>query len=246
MKYRLLQFMLILLPVAAPANPAEWNRLFEEARAAYDQGDFRLAVERYDALLAQGRQDPEVLFNLGNALYRQGQAGRAIARYREAQYQRPRDPDIQANLRVVQQQVGALAADPGMPDRVLGQLSRQEWRTLGLACYWIAGLGGAGFLLARRNAWLKRMALLALAGLGVAALGMWYWHQFGRQPEAVVTRPGVQALFAPMPGAMVHFALPEGSRLRVREQSERWLKIAVGRQEGWIPREACVPLSLPR
>ena len=245
MKRHVLQLMLVLLPLATLANPAEWTRLFEEARVAYDQGDFPLAVERYEVLLDQGRQDPEVLFNLGNALYRQGQAGQAIARYREAQYQRPRDPDIQANLRVVQQQVGARASEPGMHDRVLGQLSRQEWRTLGLACYWVAGLCGAGFLLARRHTWMKHLALLALAGLLLAALGTWYWHQYRRQPEAVVTRTGVQALFAPMPGAMVHFALPEGSRLRVHEQTERWMKIAVGRQEGWIPREACVPLSLP-
>lgn len=246
MMRRLLQFSLILLPLlTAQANPADWDRLYQEAQEAYDRGDFPQAAQRYRTLQEEGQDAPEVLFNHGNARYRMGEVGAAIALYRQAQYRSPRDPDIQANLRVAQQQVGALATDPTMQDIVLGHFSRREWRWIAGGCYWLAAALGAMYLLAFRLPWIKRCAILAAAGLAFAAAGGWYWHQYRHQPEVVVTRPGVQALFAPMKGALVHFALPEGSRARMREQSDRWIKIAVGRQEGWIPRDTCDPLSLP-
>ena len=227
------------------AGPDEWTSLFTQAQAAYDAGQFDTAITLYSQLEQQGHSEAAVLFNKGNALYRAGKVGPAVASYRRALYAQPRDPDGRANLSLVQQQVGALATEPGSRERLLGYLSQREWRVGALVCYWLAGGLGVLYLLVARARGIKRLAWGALAAALFSGWGWWHWEQQKAHPEAVVIRPGTQALFAPMTGAMVHFALPEGSLVQVREQAGAWCKVAVGRQEGWIPSETCEQLSLP-
>ncbi len=242
---RLIAFVLTACLGTAYAGPNEWTALFSQAQAAYDAGRYDEAVNLYTQLEEQGHPEASVLFNKGNALYRAGNVGQAVASYRRAQYAQPRDPDVRANLSLVQQQVGALASEPGSRDRMLGYLNQREWRLGALLCYWLAGGLGVLYLLVARTRWIKRLAWCALAAALFSGGGWWHWEQRRAHPEAVVIRPGTQALFAPMTGAMVHFALPEGSLVQVREKTGAWYKIAVGRQEGWVPAETCEQLSLP-
>jgi tetratricopeptide (TPR) repeat protein len=241
----LLAILLLLGSGVAQAGPDEWTSLFSQAQTAYDAGHFDAAVSLYAQLEQEGHREPEVLFNKGNALYRAGKAGHAIASYRRAQYERPRDPDIRANLSVVQQQVGAIAPEVGSRARLFGYFSQREWRNGALFFYWLAGGLGVVYLLARRALWIKRLAWIALALALFSGAGWWNWQQLRTHPEAVIIRAGTQALFAPMAGALVHFALPEGSLVQVREVSGAWRKVAVGRQEGWILSDSCEQLSLP-
>ncbi len=242
----ILLFWALRLAVAAqpdaPPGPAE---RYARAQQAYDASQFEEARIQYEQLLAQGYVAPEVRFNLGNTLYRQGALGPAVAQYRMASYARPRDPDIRANLAIAQQQVGSLVPATDGWDRIFRHFSRAEWTRLALAGYWWTALAGAAYFLRHRS---RRWRNGALAGLLAGLLGwagLMYWNALRRSPEAVVTRSGVQALFAPMPDAVVHFPLPEGSIVRVRDQSGSWLKIEVARQEGWIPDAACERLSHP-
>jgi tetratricopeptide (TPR) repeat protein len=247
MKSLILLLMIMALTTAGSRGEATaWTALFQEAQAAYDAGQFDRAANLYQQLEQQGQDNATVLFNKGNALYRLGRIGAAVAAYQRALYERPRDPDVQANIRLVQQQVGALAAEPDARARFFGHLSQREWRDLGTVAYWLAAGLGALYALARARPGLKRAAQVALTVALLSAGGWWHWQHFVRQPEAIVGQPNVKALFAPMPGALVHFALPEGSRVSVRETTGAWRKIAVGRQEGWVPATACDTLSLPR
>ena len=247
MKSAFLFLMIMAFTTAGSRGEASaWTTLFQEAQAAYDAGQFDRAVSLYEQLEQQGQDNATVLFNKGNALYRLGRIGAAVAAYQRARYERPRDPDVRANINLVQQQVGALASEPDARARFFGHLSQREWRHLGTAAYWLAAGLGVLCALARARPLLQRAALVALAVALLSTGGWWHWQQFARHPEAIVVQPNVQALFAPMPGALVHFALPEGSRVSVRETSGAWRKIAVGRQEGWIAATACDPLSLPR
>ena len=244
-RYGLIAFALMACLGTTHAGPDDWTSLFTQAQAAYDAGHYEKAIGLYTQLEEQGHPEASVLFNKGNALYRAGQTGPAVASYRRALYIQPRDPDIRANLSLVQQQVGALASEPGSRERLLGYLSQREWRVSALLFYWLAGGLGVLYLLLVRARWLKRLAWCALAAALFSGWGWWHWEQRRTQPEAVVIRAGTQALFAPMTGAMVHFALPAGSLVQVREMTGAWCKIAVGRQEGWVPSETCEQLSLP-
>jgi hypothetical protein len=84
----------------------------------------------------------------------------------------------------------------------------------------------------------RGMAASALAmTLGIAGAGQWYAiHQ---RPEVVVLATGQQALFAPMENSTPHFALPPGSVVRTIESSGPWVKVAYGKDAGWIKSTAC-------
>ena len=245
MSYRLLILTLLLALTGATgwASDSGPEALFQQGRASYESEDYGQAAALYDQLLAQGYGTPEVHFNLGNALFRLGQAGRAVGHYRRAQYLEPRDPDIRANLAIVQQQVGALPTETTPWEQLAGHLSRTEWRALMLAGYWLAAGLGILYLLAGRKAWLLRGVGLSLLLMVISSSGWWYWRELEARPEAVVIQGNAQALFAPLESAMPHFTLPEGSVVRVQEQSGRWLKIQAGRQEGWVATVTCERLS---
>lgn len=242
---RLASLFIVLATLVSRGNETGWTDHFQEAQAAYDAGQYEKAATLYQHLDEQGQGHAAVLFNQGNALYRLGRIGPAVAAYQRALYEQPRDPDIRANLKLVQQQVGALAAEPDARGRFLGHLSQREWRRLGTLAWWLAaGLGIAYWLTGRRTP-LKRLAYVAFLVALLSVAGWWHWHQFRAHPDAIILPANVQALFAPMPGALVHFALPEGSKVSVRETNGAWHKVAVGQQEGWIPTTSCVLLSLP-
>ena len=65
-------------------------------------------------------------------------------------------------------------------------------------------------------------------------------------PAAVVIVVDVEARFAPLDDATVHFTLGEGSRVRVREDRDRWWLVErADGQQGWIRTEHAARVGLP-
>jgi hypothetical protein len=93
-----------------------------------------------------------------------------------------------------------------------------------------------------RRPWILRSA----AGLGlfllVSLAGVLAWADLHRHPEIVVLEPKQEALFAPLEKSTAHFAVPEGSIVRALETSGDWIKVASGRQIGWVRQSACSPV----
>lgn len=224
---------------ATEVPEARLQHIFVDAARAYDEGRLDASVSAYEQLLKDGYVSTELLYNLGNAYFRQGSIGRAVLNYRRAWYNAPRDPDIQANMNFAMRSTGALPAVSGPLTRPLLKLSMAEWAGLVTAAYWI-GAAVVCLLVFLRSARpiLARAGVVLAAGLAVGLAGLGAWYGLCRTPEAVALTSG-QALFAPLEGSTVHFAIPEGSIVRVQEESGDWLKIASGRQSGWVPRSTC-------
>lgn len=216
------------------------QQLFVDAGRAYDQGNEDEAISLYRKILDEGYVSAELLFNLGNAYFKRGDAGMAVLSYRRAWHLAPRDPDILANLRFALQSTGATGPFVNAAGRFFLELGRAEWIALAVAFFWLGSAGLALVILfpGRRAVTARLTGALAVL-LVVSLSGAASWHLLDRYPEAVVLRPGQQALFAPLEGSTAHFALPQGSIVRVLETSGEWTKVASGKQTGWIPSSAC-------
>ncbi len=94
---RILLLALILFGVA-PVAANGLDHYFEQGNRAYSDGNYKQAIENYNAILAAGRESAAVYYNLGNACFRDGQLGLAIANYIRARKLDPRDDDIRTNL----------------------------------------------------------------------------------------------------------------------------------------------------
>ncbi len=235
-----LLILLMLASVFTTARAGEPTKAFSDAAAAYDAGNFAEAERHYLDVLKAGLAAPELFFNMGNTSFKQGKLGVAVLNYRRAWTLSPRDPEVSANLRFTMQQAGATDPDTALSTHLASRFSRGEWSALAVSLYWISAALFAGMLFSSRKRLLLRNAAIA-AGLGalVSLGGVFFWLDRSSVPEAVVIAQGQQALFAPLEKSTPHFAVSEGSIVRVEEKSGNWLRIRLGESVGWIPKSAC-------
>ncbi len=116
-------FALAASALAALAVTGAEDR-FRQAGAAYEAGRWEEATTAYEALLAEGFDDPRVHYNLGNALFKQGRLGPAILEYERALARHPSDADAKENLAYANlltvDKVGP--AEEGLPEKVVSRL----------------------------------------------------------------------------------------------------------------------------
>ena len=71
---------------------------YENGLAAYNKGQYDLAVQEFNYILSLDIESPELYYNLGNAFYRIGDIGRAIWSYESCLSLSPSNSDAKYNL----------------------------------------------------------------------------------------------------------------------------------------------------
>ena len=115
--------VLCLAAIAAPASAAEEEsatnegitaevdsavqlpRNQDEAKTAYDAGQFRQALDYYASKIDPRSVSPALLYNMGNCFYQLGDYPRALVCYERAHYLQPRDSDITGNLELTRRKL---------------------------------------------------------------------------------------------------------------------------------------------
>ena len=103
--YRVAFLFVFPLASIAFARPMGDVETLLQANQAYEQGDYKKAIEQYLQLLKQGHSSDAIHFNLGNAYFRLNQFGQAIFHFRKGLVLAPRDPDIKYNLAFAREKV---------------------------------------------------------------------------------------------------------------------------------------------
>jgi tetratricopeptide (TPR) repeat protein len=220
---------------------------FKAANALYDAGKFSEAAAAYEKIEPK---TAAVYFNLGNAQFREGKFGLALLNYERARRLDPRDPDILANLKFAEQRLAIteLNAPPSTLQRVMrsvvmsrtpSEWSRSEWVAL-----WLTILAVAGAIWLPR--WRTGFILVAIAtGIVAAATGVALTVQERAAPVAIVIAGQADARFAPTTDATVHFQLPEGAKVCIREDRGAWAYVErADGQQGWVKADEIEPIVL--
>lgn len=95
MKRILFIFVAMLTAVSASASYADTLTV---ANVLCQDGKFKEAADKYEAVLAAGYENVSVYYNLGYAYYKQGQLAKSILNFERAKRLAPSDADIQFNL----------------------------------------------------------------------------------------------------------------------------------------------------
>lgn len=242
MKRILAAFVLALAGWFTAAQPPE--ALLDAAAAAYESGDYAVAVAQYEQALAAGVHDARVYHNLGNAHYESGDLGRALLHYHRALRLDPRRTDtallvsLVRGLRVDVQgdERGLLEVIAGTTD---GILTRGEL-LVAAGLVWAAAFAALTISLTRRSEGLR----YAVVGLGAAALiglvlvlGRVYVES--ARPLAVVVAPQVSVTSGPGPDFTALYTLYAAAELRIIGREGDWVQFALpdGRL-GWMPAAA--------
>jgi tetratricopeptide (TPR) repeat protein len=220
-----------------------WNALlcslllggdFKAANQLYDAGKYADAAAAYEKIEPK---TANVYFNLGNALFRQEKFGLAVLNYERARRLAPRDPDILANLKFARQRL-SVEEPERFVNTAIASRTPAEWSRYELIAMWLTVFAVAGCV------WLQRvrtgMMLGAIvAGLATLATAGVLIAQSRAVPSAIVVTGKADARFAPSADATIHFQLPEGAKVSVREDRGAWVYVErVDGQAGWVKADA--------
>lgn len=231
--------MIIALLAAALALPAA-AAPYDDARAAYDAGNFDQAASAFAALVARNPNDAALHYDLANSLLKTGKLGRASASYQRAFDLDPRDGDGRHNLDFVLRRSGEELAPPGIPGPAFAAFTALSSRELS-GLHWLFAwatmiLGGWGLLggaqrRARLHDWLLGAAVAWLL------FGLWWAGLRAVLPagRGVIITGRAELRNGPGEKFTVGYTAPEGRRVRVLSESGAWLEVGLLKEgvKGW-------------
>ena len=242
--------LLLLLSCPRPLRAADLERLWQQAHAAYDAGDYPRATAAYRQILRVRPDAGWVLFNLGNSLLRDGDLGPAVAAYRQSAARLPRQADVQANLAYARQR-GLDAAS--VPE------TAAVWRRI---FFWHFGMNSSELLVLTGLSNLLFWGLLAwrrlrrvgeavrlgswVAGAALLALGAsTLLRRLHPEQVAVVVPAEIEVYSGTDRATVVRFRLHAGTEMWVRDVHEGWVRVQLGDdKEGWVAATDVVRVEL--
>ena len=243
----LVMIALLALPVAASAQDAYVDSLWNAANAAYVDGRWTDAAAGYEMISGMGLESASLYCNTGDAYFKDGNIPMAILYYERALKVDPSYEDARYNLELL----GAMIQDriEPVPEFVLKAWARDicyvmdsdAWAalfivflalTLGLVLLFLLAPTAAG----RRTGFFTGIVTLLLAVLALS-FSVWQKKDYNDEHDAIVMRPVTSVKSSPAAGASTDlFILHEGTKVRVIDSVGSWdnIELADGRQ-GWIP-----------
>lgn len=232
--------MIVVLLAAALSLPAA-AAPYDDAKAAYDAGDFERAASAFSQLVEKTPGDAALRYDLGNALLKAGRLGRASASYQRAFDLDPRDGDGRRNLDFVLKRAGEELAPPGVPGPAFAAFTALSSRELA-GLHWLAAwaaliLAGLSLLgAAERRARLRDWLL----GAGAAWLlfGLWWAGLRAVLPpgRGVIVESRAELRNGPGEKFTVGYTAPEGRRVRILSDAGAWLEVGLLKEgvKGWV------------
>lgn len=222
--------------------------LFEQGNAAYNGGNYALAVEKYEAVLSQQQHSAELYFNLGNTHYRLGNVAESVYNFEQAKRLNPADKTIQNNSAFANNMT--LDAIEELPETqletlqqgVLVRFSLDQWAKITLFLAWLSFVF---FLVYRFNQRIQLKRIFFVLGCVVLLLSL-VSLSFSQsklredsQKKAIVFNAEIEIWAEPNKRSDILFLLHEGTLLEVQSQLEGWSKIKLANgSEGWIENTA--------
>jgi tetratricopeptide (TPR) repeat protein len=205
---------------------------FDQANMSFAAGNYRAAINHYEAILRHDGFSAAVLFNLGNAYYRDGQFGASILNFERARVLAPRDVAIAENLRLAREKAGIPSPKLNDAHRAADYLTPNTLAWIGslalaMVCLGIFFGGNVPrFSRFRLMTWAAIVALLAVA----IALAI-RWPEF--QQSVVVAR--APARIAPATTAAESFTLKPGEQITIaRTYGKFVLAQTPDGRSGWV------------
>lgn len=223
--------------------------LFLQANQLYEKGEYSKAAETYGKVIATGKENGTIYFNLGNAYSKLNQKGLAIFNYEKARRFIPYDKGLQTNLNLALQGVNEGEINWG---RLFYSLVTHwvplNWLALASSiCFYILILLIiVGILFPNRlakgsgkHALCYKVSVYTISCfflVFVFITTITFLDQ--QQTQAIAIKGNTPVLSEPKPEGTSYFNLDEGSRVAVSSVKGNWLLIR--RQDGkrgWVERQ---------
>ena len=233
--------------LTAPEQLAEASpdQLWDRANTAYINGDYHVAAEFYDQILARGLSSMKLYYNLANAYFKEGQLGRSILFYHRALRLAPGNDDIRYNLSVAEartkdniEQIPEFFFTEWMRG-VRRLMSCTAWSVFSLAALVCALALILAYLLAQRLPLRKAGFYGTLVAAAVFMLTSWFAMGERREmlddTQAVVMSLSTAVKSSPDKSATDLFVLHEGTLVEITDRLDNWCEITIADgKKGWL------------
>ncbi|QIF02139.1 hypothetical protein G5S37_11540 [Roseimicrobium sp. ORNL1] len=218
-------------PAADTENSEELAKRYEDARVAFEKGDFKKAQYLSESLLKdsldKGKVSPQLFQLMGHTRYRQGDLGRAALWYMRAALFPPPSPETVQNLTHIRGKTGNLAFSANhVGDQYSSLLTRPQWMRIVVISLWAIVFSTVLCFVFRSAAARTLFLLLILLGLVGGSLGIIGWRlrpTFNQVKDlAIVTSPNAKSYTAASTTAGRVIDLPPGSQVRKLEERGAW------------------------
>jgi hypothetical protein len=209
--------------------------LWVEANLALSRGQYDVAVDAYENLMATRGLSVEVLHNFAMAQYRQSKLIPALAAWECAAQINPRDRDVRLGLKWVRQRL-KLTPDPIWVTG-LQRVTLNEWAGLTTTFAWV----WCGMLVVSRlhpssrdrlRRWVIGVGMIAFI-LGLLSLTGILQRKWGPQGRVHVEEARVRQ--APVVQARQVTTLKSGETIRVGRRHLDWFEVySDGKRLGWL------------
>jgi tetratricopeptide (TPR) repeat protein len=243
-KIWLFTFVLLSLTLGSRAQEAQgvFEQKVAEARNAYDQGEYALAIKKYTELKNQGLESAQLYYNLGNSEFKSGHIGKAIAYYRKASSRAPGDADIQYNLNYARSLVPHPEDKSGVLtklfQRFMQRFSGQTAALVALVTY-IVFCASIGMLIWQRGKGLFWRWSGSVIGVVFLLIAAWACLRIVNERNVrwgVVVTNQAEARNGPGVENQVGFTVPEGREVLVLGYEKEWKAIGLAQEgfKGWV------------
>lgn len=227
------------LKTAFRADREAVRRVYDAANRAFENKNYGEAVDLYQLLVTGEQASDSLYLNLGTAHFRNGSPGVAALWFRRATHVKPGIPEVRQNFEFLRRQQGLLEFGAAEWQRFLlrlspGLLSWAAWIPLWMTLFSLL------FVIFGSRLTIKPLLIAAafFAATGSAAFfGLGWYRAKHLAPEnfATVVEKGTSALTAPAPDSDPVVSLPEGSEIRVIQDTGPWIYASIpGDVVGWV------------
>lgn len=239
--------VLAMMAPGAMASAEASDSLWAAGVQAYSDGQFQVAVEKWQVLEDDGYISSVLSYNLGNAYFKTGDNARAILHYERALKIDPSFTDARNNLEFANSLIqDRIEVVPEFILETWGRnmcygLSSNVWAVLSLLffaalCALVLGIFLAGAPGRRKLCLWGAIAALVLFAL-TADFAFWQKSEYNAADKAIVTAPVSAVKNSPAGGSSAKdlFVLHEGVKVKVLDSVGSFTNIELsdGRQ-GWI------------
>ncbi|MCC9017518.1 tetratricopeptide repeat protein [Flavobacterium lipolyticum] len=219
---------------------------FEKGNALYQKGQYQQAVDVYESILKEDKQQSaELYFNLGNSYYKLNKVAPSIYNYEKALVLKPHDPETLNNLKFAKKlTIDEIKEVPKVGFAKLiqnftGIFDYNTWAIISIAIAFAFLLTFIGYYfsqltLSKRIYFIGMFVLLIALLLSVSA-GMSEKNHFDNDRPAIVFAELSEVRSEPQKSGSAIILLHEGAKVYVLETVGGWKKIELtDGTEGWM------------
>ncbi|MDT8430918.1 MAG: tetratricopeptide repeat protein [Bacteroidales bacterium] len=239
--------VIMLLAIAMLVHGAESrDSLYLSASSAYSDGNYELALEKYEQIADQGYAAPDLYYNMGNAAFRSNRLGYAVLYYNKALKLDPSHEEAEKNLAYVSRyKEDQLEQVPELFIRtwvrsLVGLFSVQTWAYVAIFMFGILLVALLFYIFASRLAVKKAGFFTGLVTLLLFLISFTAALERNNEivapDQAVIVSPSVVVKSSPSLSGTDLFVLHEGTEITLTDQVGEWTEVRISDGRiGWVP-----------